>query len=422
MNIAAITGRLVNTERSSLKDIPNFRSANIPKGLPDSPFGYFASSDMAKLVTTLAVEENVLVKCLDHSGNHLFTVQDESDHSANHAISDDGTNIVFSRLNNCWEQLCCYFVSEKKIKIIDSRRGAYLFPTFCDSGRAIDYLYASPSHPHNHCEYDFNSDKINFLTKYQSNLDLPSVTAIEIAGTQVMVHDPRKVSTKGKLPAIIHLNGAPEPPWMTWDPIIQGMSLNGFLVFRPNIIGKIGSGGDHYNKILGKAGVSDVENLLTVIEAIANLEYVDPDRLILFGDSYSGFTVMHALTKKNRLFKAGVLLAPVVDLPSFAKTRMKRWANLPYSDYFGPWDKAIECFQERNPLSAVSNIKCPLLLIHGKNDPGVPFAQTETLLKLLNEIKTPYETYFDLNTHGKNQDLQLINFINRLNQFLSQFS
>jgi len=117
----------------------------------------------------------------------------------------------------------------------------------------------------------------------------------------------------------------------------------------------------------------DIEDYASAVAYMESLDYVDPDRIGIWGSSYGGTLSVYSLLMKPGLFQVGVAAAAAVD-PMF----------------FGTDDVAIvrhpqthpEVF-ERKAINYAANLEDKLLFIHGIQDHVVPFKTTAVLAEEL---------------------------------------
>ena len=110
-----------------------------------------------------------------------------------------------------------------------------------------------------------------------------------------------------------------------------------------------------------------------------SLGYVDINRIGVYGMSYGGHMVLTLLTKFPDVFKAGVDIAGVADF------------TLNYESLYGPWILGRIGTPEQNPkvyhddsaINFINQLKAPVMILHGTNDPNVTLLQSVMLIDQL---------------------------------------
>jgi dipeptidyl-peptidase-4 len=153
----------------------------------------------------------------------------------------------------------------------------------------------------------------------------------------------------------------------------QLLVKKGYIVVQVDSRGSNGYGRAFREEFLLGFADQDIEDYASAVAYMESLDYVDPDRIGIWGSSYGGTLSVYSLLKKPGLFQVGVAAAAAVD-PMF----------------FGTDDVAIvrrpqthpEIF-ERKALKYASNLEDKLLFIHGIQDHVVPFKTTAVLAEEL---------------------------------------
>ncbi len=155
--------------------------------------------------------------------------------------------------------------------------------------------------------------------------------------------------------------------------IQQLLVKKGYIVVQVDSRGSNGYGRAFREEFLLGFADQDIEDYASAVSYMESLDYVDPDRIGIWGSSYGGTLSVYTLLKKPGLFQVGVAAAAAVD---------------PF--FFGTDDVAIvrrpqthpEIF-ERKALKYAKNLKDKLLFIHGLQDHVVPFKTTAVLAEEL---------------------------------------
>jgi dipeptidyl-peptidase-4 len=153
----------------------------------------------------------------------------------------------------------------------------------------------------------------------------------------------------------------------------QLLAKKGYIVVQVDSRGSNGYGRAFREEFLLGFADQDIEDYASAVAYMESLDYVDPDRIGIWGSSYGGTLSVYSLLKKPGLFQVGVAAAAAVD-PMF----------------FGTDDVAIvrrpqthpKIF-ERKALKYAANLKDKLLFIHGLQDHVVPFKTTAVLAEEL---------------------------------------
>ena len=156
--------------------------------------------------------------------------------------------------------------------------------------------------------------------------------------------------------------------------LIQQLLVNkGYIIVQVDSRGSNGYGRAFREEFLLGFADQDIEDYASAVAYMESLDYVDPDRIGIWGSSYGGTLSVYSLLMKPGLFQVGVAAAAAVD-PMF----------------FGTDDVAIvrrpqthpEIF-ERKAIKYAANLEDKLLFIHGIQDHVVPFKTTAVLAEEL---------------------------------------
>ena len=114
----------------------------------------------------------------------------------------------------------------------------------------------------------------------------------------------------------------------------------------------------------------------------------DPDRLVVMGGSYGGFSTFWAVTQTDR-FKAAIAHAAISDWYSyFGQTDIP--AHLEFGFFGFPWE-TTETYRKFSPITFAERVKTPLLITHGEGDRRVPISQAEQFYTALKKLGAEVE-------------------------------
>jgi len=205
----------------------------------------------------------------------------------------------------------------------------------------------------------------------------------------------------------------------------QWLANRGYVVLSVNFRGSTGFGKDFINAANMEWGRRMHEDLLDAVDwAIANAD-VDPDRIAIMGGSYGGYATLVGLTFTPERFACGVDIVGPSNLITLLETIPPYWA--PMIEIFTTrvgdhrTDEGRALLRERSPLTRVDAIERPLLIAQGANDPRVKQAESDQIVKAMQEKKIPvtYVLYPD-EGHGFARPENRLSFYAVAEKFLAQ--
>jgi dipeptidyl aminopeptidase/acylaminoacyl peptidase len=202
---------------------------------------------------------------------------------------------------------------------------------------------------------------------------------------------PPAVKPAGLPPAIVYPHGGPESQTTaSFKPFFQYFLQNGYAVLAPNVRGSTGYGAEYMNLDNGRKRLDAVRDLGHAAHWLRDRKKADPRRLAVYGWSYGGFMVLAALTRYPELWAAGVDVVGICNFVTFLeKTGEYRRAHREAE--YGSLSKDRKFLEEISPIHHVDKIRCPLMVIHGANDPRVPVGEAEQVVAALRKRKLPVE-------------------------------
>ncbi|PSQ06782.1 S9 family peptidase [Halobacteriales archaeon QS_6_71_20] len=223
------------------------------------------------------------------------------------------------------------------------------------------------------------------------------------------------------VPAIVDIHGGPEHQRRPWfSPTKQYFLNRGYAVFEPNVRGSSG-----YGRAYGH--LDDVENRMdSVADVAAGVEWlhgrsaVDDDRIVAYGRSYGGFMVLAAITEYPDLWAAAVDFVGIADFTTFLENTGE-WRRSHREAEYGSLADDREFLQSVSPLTSIDEVRCPLFVQHGANDPRVPVGEAEQVAEAVRERGVPVETLiFEDEGHHTTSRENLITEFEAIAEFLDR--
>jgi dipeptidyl aminopeptidase/acylaminoacyl peptidase len=197
------------------------------------------------------------------------------------------------------------------------------------------------------------------------------------------------------LPLVLIVHGGPRTRdgW-GYNPQHQWLADRGYAVLSVNYRSSTGFG-----KSFIKAGNSQWaakmhDDLIDAVNWAVDKGYTDKNNVAIFGGSYGGYAVLVGLTFTPDFFVCGVDIVGPSNLETLINSIPSYWLPFRKSliDMIGgdpDTQQGIEFLKSRSPLSFVSNIKKPLLIGQGANDPRVKQAESEQIVAAMKANKIP---------------------------------
>ncbi|GEM_PF-120833 len=232
--------------------------------------------------------------------------------------------------------------------------------------------------------------------KYLSPGENASFTSFDGLHVSARLYLPSKeLGYIGPRPLVVYIHGGPqsqERPDFTWFsmPLIQFLTLNGFAVFVPNVRGSTGYGLKYTKRVDGDWGGMDVLDHVEGVKMLEKDSRIDSHRRAVMGRSYGGFMTLTLVSRYPDLWKAGCDMFGPYELIAFINRLPESWRPPIYLTLGHPGkDRAF--LIERSPKTYVKNIKCPLLIVQGENDPRVLLAESTEVYETLKANGVPAE-------------------------------
>ena len=209
------------------------------------------------------------------------------------------------------------------------------------------------------------------------------------------------VRPRSNLPVIVSVHGGPEGQERPgFNPLYQYYLSRGYAVLATNVRGSTGYGKTFTHLDDVEKREDSVKDLAYSVEWLKTTGGADPKRIAVMGGSYGGYMTMAAITLYPELFAAAVNTVGIVNWETFLKNTSgyrRRQREVEY----GMLDKNIDFLRSISPMKKVDKIKTPLFVIHGKNDPRVPYTEAEQVVKALKDRKAIVEyKLFNDEGHG----------------------
>lgn len=188
-------------------------------------------------------------------------------------------------------------------------------------------------------------------------------------------------NTGGRL--LVWIHGGPTSQWdVSFNPGVAFWVSRGWDVLLVDPRGSTGHGRAYQQALRGRWGVLDVDDTAALVERSHAAGRSQPSRTAVMGGSSGGLTVLGMVGRHSRLVAGGVALYPVSDIHDLNEHSHRFEAHYQLS-LVGPDRTAADRrrYWEQSPQSYADQIRLPLLVLHGVDDPVVPVHQSRSLAR-----------------------------------------
>jgi dipeptidyl aminopeptidase/acylaminoacyl peptidase len=223
-------------------------------------------------------------------------------------------------------------------------------------------------------------------------------------------------------PMIVNVHGGPTGQGLAdWNARVQRHVQRGWAVLQPNYRGSTGYGVAYRQALDGHWGERDVADVAAGIRHAVKEGWCDPRRVVLMGGSAGGMTVLLTAARNADLVAAVVALYPVTNLVDL-HARTDRFESGYTPALVGALPAAQSEWRERSPITHASEIRVPVLLLHGSADRSVPPEQSGDLEVALRGAGTWVERHvYDGEGHGWRRAVTLADELTRVDAFLARW-
>lgn len=231
-------------------------------------------------------------------------------------------------------------------------------------------------------------------------------------------------STQSNLPAVVNVHGG---PWArdTWGFSAQAQWLanRGYLCLQVNFRGSTGYGKAFVNAGDREWGGSMQDDLTDAVAYAVGQGWADPTRVAIYGTSYGGYAALAGAAFTPELYRCAVDVVGPSNLNTLIEAIPPYWAPLraTFHRRVGNPEVDQEFLWSRSPISRVKDIRIPLLIAHGANDPRVKRTESEQIVAALKEAEIEHAyLLFPDEGHGLDKPDNRLRFYAAAEAFLAR--
>lgn len=191
-----------------------------------------------------------------------------------------------------------------------------------------------------------------------------------------------------KVPVVISIHGGPEgQATAAFNPTFQyWVNELGVAVISPNVRGSTGYGKTWVTLDDGFKRMDSVKDIGALLDWIATRPDLDADRVAVIGTSYGGFMVLASMVEFGERLRCGVDMVGISDFVTFLEKTEAYRRDLRRVEYGDERDPEMRAFLASiAPARRAERIVRPLLVGQGHNDPRVPQAEAEQIVRAVRD-------------------------------------
>jgi dipeptidyl aminopeptidase/acylaminoacyl peptidase len=232
------------------------------------------------------------------------------------------------------------------------------------------------------------------LERYQlAGMEPFSFTARDGLEVHGYLSFPPGVSRSG-LPTVLNVHGG---PWYRdiwgFNPEVQWFANRGYLCVQVNFRGSTGYGKAFVNAGDREWGAAMHDDLVDAVNHVVERGFTDPARVAIYGGSYGGYAALVGATFTPDLFRCAVDLVGPSNLKTLIESIPPYWKPMValFNTRVGNPETEVDFLWSRSPLSRVDQIRIPVLIAQGANDPRVKQAESEQIVAAMRDKGIAYE-------------------------------
>ena len=418
----------------------NIKNNELQKALYDAnnvnhrPTGFSLDSKSIYFLTDLNSEFNYLKK-YNIESKQVELVQQENWDIVNSYFSENG-NYRISVINED---------SQTKIKIFDIKNNAILklpklqngFITsvnISDSESKLSFYHGGARSPNDLYFKNIKSGKVQKLTdsmnplinkKHLGEAKVIRFSSIDGLEIPAVYYKPPNATSTNKMPALVRVHGGPGgQARVRYIASTQYLVNHGYAVLDINNRGSSGYGKTFQTLDDQAHSKGDLDDCVAAINWLKEQEHIDGEKIGIIGGSYGGYMVMAAMAFRPEAFDVGVNIYGVTNWIRTLKSIPPWWEafrGLLYKELGNPFTQE-DYLYSISPLFHAENIKKPVLILQGANDPRVLQIESDEMVEAIKKQNVPVEyVVFPDEGHGFRKKKNQITSNEKILAFLDKY-
>jgi len=346
-----------------------------------------------------------------------------------YGFSPEKRRIYFqaAKANPKQRELYYYDLNNKGIKLISKLKGT----NDADFSSNFEYFintHSDANHPYTFSINDSEGEVVkilednNNLNKKMKGFDLVDQTFFTVKNSigldlNAWIMKPNKLEKNKKLPLLMYVYGGPgintvNDSWSSMNYFwFQYLVKKGFVIISVDSRGTGYRGKDFKHSTYLQLGKLETEDQIYVAKEIGKYDFIDSERIGIFGWSYGGYMSSLCITKGADVFKSAIAVAPVTNWRFYDNIYTERFMRTPQENGIN--------YDVNSPINNVDKIKGDFLLIHGTADDNVHFQNSMEMVNSLVKSNKEFDFFaYPNKNHGIYGGYTRLHLYNKMTNFL----
>ena len=400
-----------------------------PDGSYNAPAGYLADDSSTMVISDVEAGINRLfARHLNAATINEPIPQIEKFPVEGVAINTDHTIAVVTYNEDGYASMrAVELPSFRQIKLPDMQKG--LAGSVDVRGKTMTFTLSSTRSPGEAYAYEIGSDHTRPLTVADTQgVDLNSFTLPELVTYKsfddlkvpAFLYTPPGYKKGTPIPFVVNFHGGPEGQSRpSFSALTQFLLASGFGVMQPNVRGSTGYGRAYHMKDDYKKRWDSVKDGAEAARWLVKNNYSANGKVAAYGGSYGGFMAVATVIEGADVFGASVDVVGIVNMKTFLE-QTKDYRRKLREEEYGPLSDP-DFLASISSINRLDEIKCPMLIAHGLNDPRVPVGEAMQLaVGLQKRGYDPELLFFPDEGHGFQKLENRLLFAQRMVKFLQR--
>jgi acetyl esterase/lipase len=195
-------------------------------------------------------------------------------------------------------------------------------------------------------------------------------------------------------PTIFYIHGGPTgADWDYFSPPVQAWVDHGYAVVLVNYRGSTGYGRAWRDALQGSPGFTELEDIAKVHDWVRSQRIAQPERTVLAGASWGGYLTLLGLGRQPERWSLGIAAVPLADCAMAYEDAAEPLRAYDRALFGGPPEELPDLYRERSPITYVEQVRVPVMVLAGENDPRCPIRQIDSYISRLQELGKPHDVY-----------------------------